>query len=64
MLSKSDNIEITINDKGDEVIQELFESILSRYQTGLEESMKESDFVFDYIDFFILHLNGYIVTGD
>ena len=51
MLSKSDNIEITINDKGDEVIQELFESILSRYQTGLEESMKESDFVFDYIDF-------------
>ena len=51
MLSKSDNIEITINDKADEVIQELFESILSRYQTGLEESMKESDFVFDYIDF-------------
>ena len=31
MISKSDNIEIIINDKVDEVIQELFQSALSRY---------------------------------
>ena len=27
-------------DKADEVIEELFESLLSRYQVGLETSMK------------------------
>ena len=36
MHSKSDNIEIMINDKADEVIGERFESILSRYQIGIE----------------------------
>ena len=38
MYSKRDNIEIIINDKGDEVIKELFESLLSRYQVWLETS--------------------------
>ena len=32
-----------------EIINELFELLLSRYQTGLEES-KGSEFVFDYVD--------------
>ena len=49
MISKSDNIEIIINDKPDEVIQELFQSVLSRYWIGLETSMKVSDFVFDFV---------------
>ena len=30
--SKSDNIEVKINDEANEVIKELFESLLSRYQ--------------------------------
>ena len=47
--SKSDNIEIMINDKGDEVIEELFQSHLSRYQFGLETSMKCSDFIIDCV---------------
>ena len=47
MHSKSDNIVITY-DKADEVIKELLESFLYRYQTGLEQSVKSSDFVFDY----------------
>ena len=42
--SKSDDIEIMPNDKEDEVIEELFQSLLSRYQTGLETSVKSSDF--------------------
>ena len=37
--SKSGNIEILINDKSDEVIEKLFESLLNRYQIGLETSM-------------------------
>ena len=46
MHSKSDNVKMMINDKEDEVI-ELFQSLLSRYQIGLETSMKGSDFIFD-----------------
>ena len=45
--SQSDKKEIMIYDKTDEVIQELFASPLSRYQTGLEELMKNSGFIFD-----------------
>ena len=36
MHSKSDNIEIMINDNGGEVIDKIFLSLLSRYQVGLE----------------------------
>ena len=32
MFSKSHNVEIMINDETDEVIEELFESVHSRYQ--------------------------------
>ena len=46
MHSKSEYIEIMINDKADEAIEELFQPLLSRYQIGLETSMKSSEFVF------------------
>ena len=46
---KSDNIEVMINDKADEVTEELFQSLLSRYQIGLETSVKGSEFAFDCI---------------
>ena len=49
MHSKSDNIGITINDRTDEVIEELLKSFRNRYQHNLEESMKGSESVFDYI---------------
>ena len=49
MHSKSDNIEIMINDKADEVIEELFQSFLSRYQIRLEISIRRSDFIFDCV---------------
>ena len=42
MHSKSDNIEIMINDEADEVIKELFDSLKNRYQNNLE-SKKGSD---------------------
>ena len=32
-----------------EVIEEIFESFLSRYQSGLEISVKGSDFIFDSV---------------
>ena len=51
MHSQSDNIEVMINYKADEVIEELFQSLLSRHQIGLETSMKGSDLVFDCVHF-------------
>ena len=42
MHSKSDNIKIMINDRTDEVIEELLKSLRNRYQNNLEESMKGS----------------------
>ena len=48
MHSKSGNIEIMINDEANEVMKELFDSLKNRYQNNLE-SMKGSDFAFDYV---------------
>ena len=48
MHSKSDNIQIMINDEADGIIKELFDSFKSRYQNNLK-LMKGSDFVFDNI---------------
>ena len=51
MNSKSDNIEIVINREPDEVTEELYVSLKNRYQNDLE-SMKGSEFVFDYFHLF------------
>ena len=49
MHSKSKNIEFMLYDNANEVVNELFESLLWRYQTGLETSMRGSDFIFDSV---------------
>ena len=43
--SKTDNIKFMIYDKSDKVIEELFQSLLSRYHIRLETSMRGSDFI-------------------
>ena len=48
MHSKSDNIEIMINDVTDKIIERLFNSLENRYQNNLQ-SMRGSEFVFDYV---------------
>ena len=45
-----------IYDKAHEVIQEHFESLLSRYQRGLEESIKGYDFFFIVLIFYITNV--------
>ena len=50
MHSKSDNVEIMINDKADEVIKELSDSLKNRYQNNLG-LMNVSEYVFDYVQF-------------
>ena len=48
MHSKSDSIEITINNEADDVIKEHFDSLKNRYQSNVEP-MKSSELVFDYV---------------
>ena len=50
MRTKSDNIEIMIGSETDEVIEEVFKSLLQRYQKALGESMKGSHFTFDTVN--------------
>ena len=62
MHTKSDNADIRIGDDTNDVVKELFKSFLQRYQEGLQEKMKGSEFEFDgvnllYYDFNKISLN-------
>ena len=46
MYTKGHNTEIMIGNETVEIIEKLFESLLQNYQKDLEESMKESEFIF------------------
>ena len=46
MSTKSDNIEIMMGSETDETIEELFKSLLQRYQERFEKSMRGSAFIF------------------
>ena len=56
MHIKSNNIETMIGSETDEATDELFESLLQKYQEGLEEAMKGSRFIFDSVDLLYNHL--------
>ena len=49
MHSKSENKEIMINDKADEVIEKLFKSLLNGYKNNPETPIEGSDFTFYYV---------------
>ena len=62
MHTKSDNADIRIGDDTNDVVKELFKSLLQRYQENLQEKMRGSDFEFDgvnllYYDFNKISLN-------
>ena len=50
MHTKSDNMEMMIGNETNEIIEEIFDSLLQKYQKGLEESMKGSELIFDSVD--------------
>ena len=56
MHAKSDNIEIMMGKETDDIIDEIFESLLPKYQEGLEESMRGSKFIFDSVDLLYYNL--------
>ena len=49
MHSRSDNIKFKSYNDANEVVDELFESLCSRYPGNLETSIRESDFIFDSV---------------
>ena len=56
MHTKSNNVEIMIGSETDEIIEDLFEFFLQKYQEGLEESM--TVFVYDSVDVLYYNLNN------
>ena len=57
MHTKSNNTEIMIGSDTNEVIEELYKSLLDKYQENLEEKMSGSEFVFDAVNLLYYHLN-------
>ena len=57
MCTKSYNVEIMMGSKTDEIIEDLFKSLLQRYQEGLEESMRGSEIIFDGVGVLYYDLN-------
>ena len=56
MHTKSDNIEIIMRSATNDFIEELRESLLQKYQEGLEDSMRRSEFIFDSVDLLCYNL--------
>ena len=56
MHTKSNNVEIMMGSETDHIIDEHFEFLLQRYQEGLEESMRGSEFVFTNVDLLHYHI--------
>ena len=50
MHSKSHNIEIFTGNETNEIIEELFDSLLQKHQKGLKESVNRSEFSFHSVD--------------
>ena len=53
MNTKSNNTEIMIDNGKDEIFEELLNSLLQRYQKGLEEKMRGSDFFMIVLTYYI-----------
>ena len=57
MHTKINNIEIMMGSETDEIIEELFKSLLQKYQEVLEKSTKGGEFIFDNVDVLYYNLN-------
>ena len=49
MHTKSDNKKFMTYDNVDDIVEELFETFLSRYQDNLERGIEDNEFVFDSV---------------
>ena len=57
MCTRSDNIEIMFGDNNDDIIKQLFESLLQKYEENLQNKMRGSEFEFDGVNFLYYDFN-------
>ena len=57
MYTSSDNIEIMFGDDNDDIIEQLFESLLQKYEENLQNKMRGSVFEFDGVSFLYYDFN-------
>ena len=57
MYTRSDDIEITFGDDNDDIIEQLFESLLQKYEENLQNKMRGSEFEFDGVNFLYYDFN-------
>ena len=56
MHTKTYNVDIIMGSETKDIIEELCESPLQKYQEGLEKSIKGTEFIFDSVDLLHYHL--------
>ena len=57
MYTRSNNIEIILGDDSDDIIEQLFRSLLQKYEENLQNKMRGSDFEFDGVNFLYYDFN-------
>ena len=57
MHTRSDNAEIMFGDDNDDIIEQLFRSLLRKYEENLQNKMRGSDFEFDGVNFLYYDFN-------
>ena len=57
MYTRSNNIEMMFGDDNDDIIEQLFESLLKKYEENLQNKMRGSEFEFDGINFLYYDFN-------
>ena len=57
MYTRSDNVEIMFGDDNDDIIEQLFESLLQKNEENLQNKMRGSDFEFDGVNFLYYDFN-------
>ena len=57
MYTRSDNIEIMFGDDNDDIIEQLFESLLKKHEENLQNKMRGSEFEFDGVNFLYYDFN-------
>ena len=64
MYTRRDNIEIMFGDDSDDIIEQLFRSLLQKYEENLQNKMRGSDFEFDGVNFLYYYFNKISLNRD
>ena len=57
MYTRSDNIEIMFGDNNDDIIEQLFDTLLKKYEENLQNKLRGSEFEFDGVNFLYYDFN-------